>query len=90
MVTSEAPDPAFRLTTDLFAPLGYVLFNAGDFSGRVLAGLWPNSAPAPGRMLAASIARMVRTQIPSRPTARRHLLAILLPSCYPLVTILST
>mmetsp|Transcript_22768 Transcript_22768/g.49903 ORF Transcript_22768/g.49903 Transcript_22768/m.49903 type:complete len:515 (-) Transcript_22768:942-2486(-) len=58
MVTSVAPSSASRLTNELFAPLAYVLFNAGDFSGRVLAGLWPHSPPAPGNVLSASAARV--------------------------------
>jgi len=59
MIHSVAESPANRLTTDLFVPLGYVLFNAGDLLGRLLAGCWPKVAPRPKLVLAGSILRLI-------------------------------
>jgi equilibrative nucleoside transporter 1/2/3 len=61
MVTSAAPHPGGllldRLTTDLFAPLVYVVFNAGDFSGRAATSLGPKRPPPPLAMLLAACVR---------------------------------
>lgn len=48
-----------RVYGDLFTPLTFLLFNIGDFVGRLLAGVWPQRAPEAGPMLVGVVARTV-------------------------------
>jgi len=59
MIASVQPLKANRLTTDLWIPCSYLLFNAGDVGGRVLAGWWPRVRPNPAAVLAGSAARIL-------------------------------